>query len=226
MWMRLYLDTNAVHLLRRKWKPAEFDQRGATKGVVLALGAHVIYELGRGFLRGRGASEVRATCEFLSEIRNVEFLPKLAIWSAQELTQAELGVPIVTCSVTSQSECQPPGAVATRLRLRRADRYVYRATRSERRCRQPAHRRKKPENSSPSQKEVRFRGLPARDVAVRAGDPWWSRTALQCQSVAASALERYGSLIGLSYTHNLATNSPVVPGMGCGPQGDDTWQAG
>lgn len=96
MSMRLYLDTNAVHLLRRKWKPAEFDQRAATKGVVLALGAHVIYELGRGFLRGRGASEVRATCEFLSEIRNVEFLPQAGDMVCAELTQAELGVPIVT----------------------------------------------------------------------------------------------------------------------------------
>ena len=108
----LYLDTNVVHLLRRKWRPAEFDQRAATKGVVLAVGAQVLYELGRGFLRDHCATEVRATCRFLAEIRNVEFLPQARDMVCAELTQAELGVPIVTV-------LSPLNQIASRLELLR-----------------------------------------------------------------------------------------------------------
>ena len=97
MAIRLYPDTNVVHRLREKWTPAEFDQRAAARGVVLAVGFHVLYELGRGFVGGRSASEVRAACHFLAEIRNVEHLPQAREIIRAELFQAELGVPMLRC---------------------------------------------------------------------------------------------------------------------------------
>jgi hypothetical protein len=46
---------------------------------------------------GRSASEVRAACHFLAEIRNVEHLPQAREIIRAELFQAELGVPMLRC---------------------------------------------------------------------------------------------------------------------------------
>ena len=93
---RFYPDVNVVHKLRSTWTPAGFDQRAAVRGVVLALGPHVIYELARGFVARRSLSDVRAACSFLVEIKQVEYLPPLQAMIAAEFDEAMTGVPIIT----------------------------------------------------------------------------------------------------------------------------------
>jgi hypothetical protein len=80
------------------------------RDVVLAIGVHVLYELGRGFVSDPNHSEVRAACRFLAEVRSVEFLPQAGDVIRAELTQAVLGVPIVTV-------LSPINQFATRLEL-------------------------------------------------------------------------------------------------------------
>jgi hypothetical protein len=78
---------------------------------VLALGLHVIYELARG-LSGPSVKEVRAACQFLSEIRQVEYLPQLDAVVINEFDQAKHGLPILTV-------LPPINQFATRLELTR-----------------------------------------------------------------------------------------------------------
>ncbi len=92
-------------------------------GIVLAVGLHVIYELARGFVFERSIPEVRAACRFLSEIRQVEYLPQLHATVASEFDEAMHGLPIIT--VLPQND-----QFATRLELTRlAARYCEPAAR-------------------------------------------------------------------------------------------------
>lgn len=76
------------------------------------MGMHVVYELARGFLRGLRQNEVRKGCHFLSEIRSVEYLPPVQDVIRAELSEAGLGVPVITV-------LSPINQSATRLELTR-----------------------------------------------------------------------------------------------------------
>jgi hypothetical protein len=103
-----------VHNLRDRWTPREFDERAAARGVVLAVGFHVIYELARAFVRHnpRSVADVKASCSFLADIERVEYLPAVGALIEAELTEAALGVPLVTV-------LSPLNHVSVRLELRR-----------------------------------------------------------------------------------------------------------
>jgi len=76
------------------------------------LGFHVVYELARAFTSGQNVTEVAATCLFLAEITEVEFLPPLLRVIESELHMAETHLPLL-------SVLRPLDQVATRLELRR-----------------------------------------------------------------------------------------------------------
>jgi hypothetical protein len=94
--LRVYLDTNVVHVLHATWTPAQFDRRARVRDIILTIGPNVIYELARAFVSGRETGQVREACRFLSEAEQIEHLPTLEELICAEFDQAALGVPIVT----------------------------------------------------------------------------------------------------------------------------------
>lgn len=96
---RFYPDTNVVHLLRREWPPAEFDLRSRSRGLMLALGFHVVYELARGLVmptRQETRADVRSAASFLADLTEIDYVPKLDRLIFAELNRAATGVEIVT----------------------------------------------------------------------------------------------------------------------------------
>lgn len=110
--MKFYPDTNVVHRLRDSWSPASFDALLRSRGTTLTLGSHVIYELARAFLTGRNVEDVKATCNFLADVSEIEFQPALLRLIESELHLAETRIPLLTV-------LEPLNQVSTRLELRR-----------------------------------------------------------------------------------------------------------
>jgi hypothetical protein len=109
---KLYPDNNVAHRCRETWSPGDFDVRIRARNSKLALGPHVIYELARAFQSGRNVEAVKATCGFLAEITEIEFVPPLARVLDSELHYAETRLPLLTVM-------EPLNEVSTRLELRR-----------------------------------------------------------------------------------------------------------
>jgi len=110
--MRFYPDTNVAHRLRTSCSPASFDALARSRGTTLALGFHVVYELARAFLSGHNVDDVKATCDFLADVNQIEYQPALLRLIESELHLAETRIPLLTALA-------PLNQVSTRLELRR-----------------------------------------------------------------------------------------------------------
>jgi hypothetical protein len=94
--LRFYPDTNAVQRLAESRSPEDFDRIARRRGLVLALGSHVVYELTRGFRDRNHRAAVSGACRFLSAVDRIEFQPTVQAIVRAEFYRAKTGLELVT----------------------------------------------------------------------------------------------------------------------------------